>query len=154
MRSEYDDERSCSDPRVTHHSYEFSDTGETLPYALFVPAISTEQQTIPLPLVVALHGLTRTYDWCMTFEGLLEQAEEKNCIVVCPLGYTRQGWYGSRTICLDGRELPLESEYSQKDVMNVVDIIINAYPVDKSRVFLFGHSMGGGNFVSVLVCMS
>ena len=38
IRTKLDDESSISDPRVQHLSYVFEETGETLPYALFVPS--------------------------------------------------------------------------------------------------------------------
>ena len=38
IRTKLDDESSISDPRVQHLSYVFKETGETLPYALFVPS--------------------------------------------------------------------------------------------------------------------
>ena len=37
IRTKLDDESSISDPRVQHLSYIFEETGETLPYALFIP---------------------------------------------------------------------------------------------------------------------
>jgi len=35
-------------------------------------------------------------------------------------------------------------ELSEKDVINVLEIIMNEYPVDRSRMYLTGHSMGSG----------
>ena len=37
-RQATDDESHIDDPRVQHRSYSFSPTGETIPYALFVPS--------------------------------------------------------------------------------------------------------------------
>ena len=37
-REASDDERLINDPRVQHLSYVFPETGETIPYALFVPS--------------------------------------------------------------------------------------------------------------------
>lgn len=50
----------CKDPRVQHLTYEFSPTGERLPYALYVPP--SYVPGTPAPLVVCLHGWTRVYD--------------------------------------------------------------------------------------------
>ena len=36
-RQATDDERNIDDPRVQHRTYTFPPTGETIPYALFVP---------------------------------------------------------------------------------------------------------------------
>lgn len=135
-RDASDDERMVSDPRVQHRSYVFEPTGETLPYAVFVP--SSYQQGQPAPLLVSLHGLGRSHDWLMGYEGFLDYAEEYGFIVVTPLGYIRRGWYGSR---------PTEpadiASYSEQDVMHVIDLMREEFSIDASRLYLWGHSMGG-----------
>jgi predicted peptidase len=35
-------------------------------------------------------------------------------------------------------------ELSEKDVINVIEIVLNEYPVDRKAMFLTGHSMGSG----------
>ena len=35
-------------------------------------------------------------------------------------------------------------EFSEKDVINVLEIVLNEYPVNRSAMFLTGHSMGSG----------
>jgi len=141
IRTKWDDESSINDPRVQHLSYTFEETGESIPYALFVPSLYKKDKNISL--VVSLHGLTRTYDWLMGYEGLLDLAEEFNFIVVTPLGYTRKGWYGSWSKGLDERSLAKEGPYSEKDVMNVLRLVRDNYSIDSSNIFLWGHSMGG-----------
>ena len=54
-RQASDDERHIDDPRVQHRSYEFPSTGESIPYAVFVP--SSYDASRPTPLIVSLHGL-------------------------------------------------------------------------------------------------
>jgi len=141
IRTKWDDESSINDPRVQHLSYNFEETGESIPYALFVPSSYKKDENISL--VVSLHGLTRTYDWLMGYEGLLDLAEEFNFIVVTPLGYTRKGWYGSWSKGQDGRSLEKEGPYSEKDVMNVLRLVRDNYSIDSNNIFLWGHSMGG-----------
>ena len=132
FRSKSDDQQLVRDARVQHLNYVFEETGETIPYALFVP--SAYDPEIQLPLVVSLHGLSRTHDWLMGYEGLLERADEMNFVVVTPLGYTRQGWYGSWSRGVDGRNLDVEGAYSQQDVMNVVGLVQKAYAIDPERM--------------------
>ena len=36
-----------------------------------------------------------------------------------------------------------QGEYSEKDALNVLDLVMKEYPVDPARVYLFGHSAGG-----------
>ena len=141
LRTEWDDEKSIQDPRVQHLSYIFEETGESIPYALFIPSSYTKGKDISL--MVSLHGLTRTYDWLMGYEGLLDLAEDYNFMVVTPLGYTRKGWYGSWSRGLDKRSLEKEGPFSEKDVMNVLRLIRENYSIDTNNIFLWGHSMGG-----------
>lgn len=135
-REASDDESLVDDPRVQHRSYVFPATGETIPYAVFVP--STYQSSSPAPLLVSLHGLGRSYDWLMGYHGLLDEAEAGGYIVVTPLGYTRRGWYGSRAV-----EDKDDGNYSEQDVMNVLQLVRDEFTVDENRIYLWGHSMGG-----------
>ena len=138
-RTAADDESHIDDPRVQHRSYVFEPTGETLPYAIFVPSSYDPNGSESLPLLVSLHGLGRSYDWLMGYHGLLDQAEESGYAVVTPLGYIREGWYGSRPA-----EDPQDGVYSEQDVMNVLDLVRDELRIDSDRIFLWGHSMGGG----------
>ena len=131
-----DDEQHIDDPRVQHRNYEFPGTGESIPYAVFVPSSYDSSQ--PAPLIVSLHGLGRTHDWLMGYHGLLDQAEASGYIVVTPLGYIRRGWYGSRT--LDDMQ---DAQRSEQDVMNVLQLMRDEFSVDSNRIYLWGHSMGG-----------
>jgi len=135
-RDANDDESLISDPRVQHRSYVFPETGETIPYALFVP--STYNSENMAPLLVSLHGLGRTYDWLMGYHGLLDEAEANGFIVVTPLGYIRRGWYGSRAT-----EDAKDADYSEQDVMNVLQLVRDEFAIDDNRIYLWGHSMGG-----------
>ena len=131
-----DDEQHIDDPRVQHRNYEFPGTGESIPYAVFVPSSYDSSQ--PAPLIVSLHGLGRTHDWLMGYHGLLDQAEANGYIVVTPLGYIRRGWYGSRE--LDDMQ---DAQRSEQDVMNVLQLMRDEFSVDSNRIYLWGHSMGG-----------
>ncbi len=135
-RQASDDESHIDDPRVQHRSYAFPATGETIPYALFVP--SSYRDSEAAPLIVSLHGLGRSYDWLMGYHGFLDQAEAGNYIVITPLGYIRRGWYGSRPT-----EDPKDGHYSEQDVMEVLRLVREEFNVDDKRIYLWGHSMGG-----------
>lgn len=135
-RQASDDESNIDDPRVQHRSYTFPATGETIPYALFVP--SSYDANAGAPLIVSLHGLGRSYDWLMGYHGLLDQAEANGYIVVTPLGYTRRGWFGSRAT--DDAQ---DAKYSEQDVMEVMRRVRAEFNVDSNRIYLWGHSMGG-----------
>jgi pimeloyl-ACP methyl ester carboxylesterase len=73
-------------------------------------------------------------------------------IMAAPMGYNTGGWYGSPIINTGGRggkgapapEPPANlSELSEKDAMNVLDMMRKEFNVDDKRTYLMGHSMGG-----------
>jgi predicted peptidase len=140
----------AADKRVQERTYVFAETGKTVPYALFVP--SHYEPSRKWPLIVALHGLGRPFDWMMGYEGMIDFAERDGFIVVSPLGYHPRGWYGSRGPGLAGNQQPAPpaeqlpanlGELSEKDVMNVLEIARRDFNVDPDRIYLWGHSMGG-----------
>jgi predicted peptidase len=140
----------AADPRVQGRSYLFAETGVEVPYALFVP--SNYDSVRSWPLIVALHGLGRPYDWMMGYDGFIDFAEAGSFVVVAPLGYHPRGWYGSRGHGVpagaatggDASDLPENlGELSERDVLNVLRIARAEFNIDSDRIYLWGHSMGG-----------
>jgi len=129
-------------PRVQKKTYDFKEAGKEMEYALFVP--SGYDKSKKSPLVVALHGLGGNPQQFLRTRGLTEQAEKRGFIVVAPMGFNERGWYGVRG--LKGPRMDPENlgELSEKDVMNVLAIVKKDFNVDPDRVYLMGHSMGGG----------
>lgn len=140
---------SATVDRVETRTYRFEEAGADIEYQLYVPTSYDPGQ--PTPLIVALHGLGSTPSRIMQFEGLTDLAEERGYIVVAPMGYNTRGWYGSRghgrvpsrrpEAANDPATLGLLSEM---DVMNVLLRIGGEFNVDPTRMYLMGHSMGGG----------
>lgn len=138
----------AADARVQGLTYVSPQTGEQVPYALFVPSGYDDSRS--WPLIVALHGLGRPYDWMMGYDGFIDLAERDGYVVVAPLGYHSRGWYGSR-----GHGIPAGAargsdslpdnlgELSELDVMNVLGIARDRFNIDEDRIYLWGHSMGG-----------
>ena len=138
------------DSRVQGRTYTFPGTGKDVPYALFVPSSYTPSRE--WPLMVALHGLGRPYDWMLGYKGLVDAAERDGYIVVAPLGYHPRGWYGSRGPGLprmrrpNGDTEPLPENLgalSEQDVMNVFALVREEFNIDDNRMYLWGHSLGG-----------
>ena len=130
-----------------------------MPYRLFVP--NSWDGKSRLPLIVMLHGAGSDENWYLDANDkqLIRLAEQHGYILVSPLGYTRMGAYGTplrlpavfgnsdaaaqQRAAVDAeRERTLQ--LSEKDVINVLEIVLNEYPVDRSAMFLTGHSMGSG----------
>jgi poly(3-hydroxybutyrate) depolymerase len=143
-----------------HRSYRFPETGATIPFRIYVP--STWDGKAKLPLVMMLHGGGSNENMYLDQNNkqLLKLAEQHGYLLVSPLGYTASGAYGTvlrlpavfgqpdaaaqmiRTALTPARLRELE--LSEKDAINVLEIVAAEYPVDRSAMFLTGHSMGSG----------
>jgi predicted peptidase len=163
--------RGAVDPRVQQRTYTFADTGEQMPYALFVS--SKVNKNTKAPLIVSLHGLGGDQN-TMVRESLrsVELAEEGGYILVAPMGYNSGGWYGippgpprgtganpnaaanpqrgrgagGRGVTAGGTAITEPAkvrEASEKDVMTVLAMIRKEFNIDDRRIYLMGHSMGG-----------
>jgi len=128
--------------RIQRRTYDFQEAGKPMEYALFVPSAYDKEKK--WPLVVALHGLGSTPQQIMRYRGLTDQAEKHGYIVVAPMGYSSSGWYGLRPPKPSKTDPPNVSELSEKDVMNVLDLVRKEFNIDPDRIYLMGHSMGGG----------
>jgi predicted esterase len=88
---------------------------------------------------------------------MVKLADQHGYLLVSPLGY--QGAYGNflrlsapfgdsvnaaKLMVQVTPENDRTNELSEKDVINVLELILNEYPVDRSSMFLTGHSMGSG----------
>ncbi len=145
-----------TDPQVQARTYVFPETGETIPYSLFVPArydAGTEW-----PLIVGLHRAGQSHDSLMGYAGMIDLAERDGYVVVTPLGYHPRGYYGSfgpgqateslqRAGQLTDDLPPNLGDLSEKDVMHVFRMVQREFNIDDNRIYLLGHSMGGiGSF--------
>jgi hypothetical protein len=136
-------------------SYEFEDTHEQMPYALYVS--SKVKPNKKSPLIVTLHGLGGTHTTMMR-SNALDLAEAGGYILVAPMGYNPRGWYGvpsgtsfyrrppgsaprpSRPPPPPNNDPPNLRELSEKDVLNVIALIQKEFKVDERRIYLMGHS--------------
>jgi predicted esterase len=121
------------------------------------------------PLIIALHGLGGS-PTSLLRGNALDLAEEGGYILVGPMGYNPRGWYGvpagvgrggrgraARAANPNGAPLapapeapgaqspdpPNLRELSERDVLNVLDLIRQEFNIDERRTYLMGHSMGG-----------
>ena len=169
-------------PRVENRTYLFTDTNETLPYAVFTSSKVTKDKKAPL--IIALRGAGGNPT--VFLQGAaLDLAEEGGYILVGVMGYNSTGSFGMPASggmmgggMMGGRggmnvpmfgEAPQPqrgntaargnrrggtggsaatdpakiSEYSEKDVMNVLAMIRKEFNIDDRRIYLVGHSQGG-----------
>jgi predicted peptidase len=105
---------------------------------------TTYNASRPYPLIVALHGLGATEDSMMDmYEKVVPTlAEQRGYVVVAPLGFRVDGFYG---FILSTDANPGDRrrvELSEQDVMEVLKRVRSDYKIDDSRIYLMGHSMG------------
>ena len=154
---------------VEIRQYRFEPTGEQLPYAVYVSSkVSTARAA---PLIVALRGFTGT---TLTFVRgtAVDLAEAGGYILVGVIGYNNRAGFGvqarprpppaaaepgtSSAPPPQPRALPplvggtaetdptLVTAYSEQDVMNVLALVRQQHNIDDRRIYLMGHSQGGG----------
>ena len=133
---------------IIHRKYKMDQVEREIPYTLYVPKSYDGKK--PLSVVVALHGLFSDCYQIIRYPGLVPAAEKNNFILVAPMGYNNQGWYG-----MYGKEKPGDKprnlgELSERDVVNVMSMIRKEFNVDTQRIYLYGHSMGGGGSFHLL----
>jgi poly(3-hydroxybutyrate) depolymerase len=138
--------------------YWFEEAREMMPYRLYVPQKWDGRSK--LPMVLVLHGSTRDENFYFDRDSgvLARQAEQHGYLVVCPLGYRPSADWGSAQMASgnpatapvgrggSGAANPAraqENEWSEKDALNVLDLVRKEYPIDANRIYLFGHSRGG-----------
>jgi predicted peptidase len=99
-------------------------------------------------MIFILHGATRDDNFYFDRDGhiLTKLAEQHGYLVVSPFGYRPTGGWGAASMTggagMDAARLR-QTQWSEQDALNVYDLIAKEYPIDTSRVYLFGHSMGG-----------
>jgi predicted esterase len=165
------------EPRVEIRRYVFQETGERLPYSVFVSSKITKDQKAPL--IIALRGFTGT---TLTFVRgtAVDLAEAGGYILVGPIGYNNRAGFGvpaggrrggapgtapaapAGAVRPDGAGPPAPrpqppmvggthetdpakvTEYSEQDVMRVLALVRQEFNIDERRIYLMGHSQGGG----------
>lgn len=122
--------------------YVLAGANEIMPYRVYVPKGYTS--TKAFPLIVALHGLGGTEDSMFDNYGgrLPALAEERGYILIAPLGYRVDGFYGSGIAPTGDPAVRRRAELSERDVMEVLRRTREQYRIDDTRIYLMGHSMG------------
>jgi poly(3-hydroxybutyrate) depolymerase len=144
---------TASQRRIWECNYRFAEANADMPYTLFIPSNYDPQK--PTPLVVDLHGLNITPLQQILFDGTTDLAEKNGFIVVAPMGYSVTagwGWSGGGRVSPPVETAQMKpgsavhysaSELSDLDAMTLLKLVREKLNVDKDRIFLMGHSLGG-----------
>ncbi len=95
------------------------------PWHLFVPSAAEKGE--PLPLAVVLHGRGATWQAWFHATTVTDWAEAEGYFVAAPHG--RGDWFYHGP--------------GEQDVLDVMAEVEALFPIDKDRVYIMGHSMGG-----------
>lgn len=141
---------TASQKRILECHYRLAEAGAEMDYTLFIP--SSYDPRKPSALIVDLHGLNIKPLQQILFNGTTDLAERYGYIVVAPMGFSTQGGWGSRAgnPVADAQAKPggtvhyRTGELSEIDAMAVLKMVREKYAIDPARIYLMGHSMGGG----------
>ncbi|HEX2934672.1 MAG TPA: alpha/beta hydrolase-fold protein, partial [Bacteroidales bacterium] len=148
--------RAKGDQKRTYH---FAEANADMPYRIYVP--ENWDGKSKLPLVMFLHGAWNDENSYLDADDklMLKLAEKYGFLLVSPLGYSKLGAYGTclrlpagfgkseeaaKMMAKQTEENWKTLSLSEKDVINVLELVLNEYPVDRKSMFLTGHSMGSG----------
>ena len=159
------------DPRVQIRMHHFGETNQDIPYSLFVS--SKVKKNKKAPLIVTLHGIGGTHTTMMRPNAIdLAEAGGYILLAPMgynprgwygappPQGRGRRGAppappvdsaaappQGRRGLppglLSDPNDPPNLRELSERETLEVVDLIRKEFKVDDDRTYLMGHSMGG-----------
>lgn len=99
--------------------------GTVVKYRLFVPKIA-QRTTEALPLVVVLHGRGANQNSWLDLTPIKKGAEQFGYILAAPCARDTKSWATAKP-----------------DVFDVIANVCNLVFVDRNRIYLAGHSMGG-----------
>ena len=136
-------------------TYRFKAANADVAYRVVVPM--SWDGSAKLPLVMFLHGAGNDESSYLDQNNkqMVNLAQQHGYVLVSPLGY--QSAYGTflrlpavfgqpaeatKKIAAITAESEAANESSEKDVINVLELVLNEYPIDRAAMFLTGHSMG------------
>jgi polyhydroxybutyrate depolymerase len=115
--------------------------GGDRPVSVEIPASYDHRAEVPL--VVVLHGHGASGFVQAAYSGMRELVEEQGVLLIAPegtIGSDDKQFWNATDACCDFFNLEVDdSAY----LRSVIDDVVNAYPVDPQRVYVFGHSNGG-----------
>jgi len=161
------------DPRVQMRSYHFEDTNENMEYALFVSSKVSKDKKNPLIVTLHGLGAGPSIMFMGPALDLAEEGGyilvgpmgynvrgwygipmgKKPSIPDAPPKTAKKAETAQpdgeakpkpkASMFFNANDPPNLRELSEKDVMNVLDIVRKEFNVDENRIYLMGHSMGG-----------
>ena len=110
-------------------------SGRAIPYLVYVP--SSYDPAREWPMILGLHGTAGYPQQILDIPRLVELAEERGYLVVCPAS---SGWYGSSWLSRKPSALTVRSDLHISDVL---ERTLEEFSIDQERMYLLGVSLGG-----------
>ncbi|MDF3068315.1 MAG: hypothetical protein K0R38_3916, partial [Polyangiaceae bacterium] len=146
--------RAKGDQRRT---YRFNEANADIAFRVSVP--TTWDGASKLPLVMFLHGASNDESSYLdqNDKQMVRLAEQHGYVLVSPLGHG--GAYGNflrlpadfsrpeeaaKMLAMRTDQTEKTQQLSEKDVINVMELVLSEYPIEPTKMFLMGHSMGSG----------
>ena len=140
-----------------HRKYHFTDANADEPYRIYVPTNWDGKSNLPLAMFLHGSGSDENSYVDQNNKQMLNLAQQHGCLLVAPLG--DKGAYGNflrlsspfgkpdeaaKLMAQVTADSERTNELSEQDVINVLELVLAEYPIDRAAMFLFGHSMGSG----------
>jgi predicted peptidase len=140
-----------------HRKYRFAAANTDEPYRLYVPTNWDGKTKLPLALFLHGSGADENTYVDQNSKQLINLAQQHGYLLVAPLG--DKGAYGNflrltspfgkpdeaaKLVAQITADSERTNELSEQDVINVLELVLAEYPIDRGSMFLFGHSMGSG----------
>lgn len=115
--------------------------GKERPARVVLPEASP---TSPQPLLLILHGYTSSGEYLDEYLNLRPEASKRGMVLAFPNGTKEEGtgtpfWQGTDACCNFRQSKVDDVAY----LVGLVDEIAAVTPIDRKRVYVFGHSNGG-----------
>jgi len=146
------DDRTVEAGKSVSRKYQFKEAEKQMEYQLYLPGNYYDEieknAKKKFPLIIALHGYGSNPKQIVGYPGFTRRANKRGYLIAAPMGYNTRGWYGSRGQGGGYGKTPRNlGELSEKDVLNVLEITRKDFQVDENKIYLYGHSMGGGGSI-------
>lgn len=140
-----------------HRKYRFADANADEPYRLYVPTNWDGKSSLPLAMFLHGSGSDENSYVDSNNKQMVTLAQQHGYLLVAPLG--DKGAYGNflrlsapfgkpdeaaKLMAQVTADSERTNELSEQDVINVLELVLAEYPIDRAAMFLFGHSMGSG----------
>jgi predicted esterase len=140
-----------------HRKYHFAEANADEPYRLCVPTNWDGKSSLPLAMFLHGSGSDENSYVDSNNKQMVTLAQQHGYLLVAPLG--DKGAYGNflrlsspfgkpdeaaKLMAQVTADSERTNELSEQDVINVLELVLAEYPIDRASMFLFGHSMGSG----------